>query len=105
MNLPDTPQDLRDRVPSGGVFGTPYQTADGTTVIPVTRAGGGPLGIFTVRAGSAKWVPAVDATRIVLVSLLIGLVTSVFAGVAMIRRPPWPDLRGDISGHPAWRER
>lgn len=79
------------------VFGQPYQTADGTTIVPVSRSRGGALGVFVVKDGTSKWEPAVDATRIALMGILVGLVASVLAGVAMVRRPPWPDLHGDIS--------
>ncbi|KUI01075.1 hypothetical protein AU190_00245 [Mycolicibacterium acapulense] len=93
------------------VFGEPYETADGTTVLPVAevrgraRRGGEPnvkvtsrpAGVFVIKDGDAVWRPAVDATRITLAGILVGLVTSALAGVAMVRRPPWPDLYGDIS--------
>ncbi|KUI47673.1 hypothetical protein AU198_24060 [Mycobacterium sp. GA-1199] len=93
------------------VFGQPYETTDGTTVIPVAavrgraRRGGEPnvrvmtrpAGVFVIKDGDAVWRPAVDATRIALAGILVGLVTSALAGVAMVRRPPWPDLYGDIS--------
>ncbi|KUI22593.1 hypothetical protein AU193_20565 [Mycobacterium sp. GA-1285] len=93
------------------VFGQPYETADGTTVIPVTeirgraRRGGEPnvkvttrpAGVLVIKDGDAVWRPAVDATRIALAGILVGLVASTLAGVAMVRRPPWPDLYGDVS--------
>ncbi|MGV0794961.1 hypothetical protein [Mycolicibacterium sp. XJ1819] len=79
------------------VYGQPHETADGTTVIPVSRSGGSALGVFVVNGGTAKWVPAVDATRIALLAILVGLVSAVLSGVAMVKRPPWPDLHGDIS--------
>lgn len=93
-------------------FGEVYQTADGTTVIPVTNVGGAskrgrsdgrfalsvrPAGVFVVKDGRASWVPAVDAGRIAMMGILVGLVSAALAGVAMVRRPPWPDLHGDIS--------
>jgi hypothetical protein len=93
------------------VYGQPYETADGVTVVPVakvrgkTKAGGGadlhltarPVGVFVIRDGEATWVPAVDATRIALMGELIGLVSAGLASLAMVRRPPWPDLRGTVS--------
>ena len=79
------------------VFGQPYQTADGTTIVPVAKVSGGPLGIFVIKDGKSKWKPAVDATRIAMMGILVGLISATLAGVAMIRRPPWPDLHGDIS--------
>jgi hypothetical protein len=70
-------------------FGDPYETPDGTTVIPVHR----PVGVFTVREGQARWEPAVDATRVALLGIGVGLVAATLAGIAMVHRPPWPDLR------------
>jgi hypothetical protein len=82
------------------VFGEVYEIADGTTVIPVTTVRGGtrrPLGVFVVKDGNASWVPAIDGGRIAMMGILVGLVSAAFAGIAMVRRPPWPDLHGDIS--------
>lgn len=93
------------------VYGQPYETADGTTVIPVAevrrrvRRGADPnvrvitrpAGVFVIKDGDAVWRPAVDATRVTLAGILVGLVSATLAGVAMVRRPPWPDLYGDIS--------
>ncbi|MFC4127113.1 hypothetical protein [Nocardia rhizosphaerae] len=80
------------------VFGEPLETADGSTVLTVTRGGGfgrapRPLGIFVVHDGRADWVPAVDSTRIAQLGEWIGLLTGVIAALAILRRPPWPDLR------------
>jgi hypothetical protein len=82
------------------VFGEAYQIADGTTVIPVTKSGGDsprPAGVYVIKDGKASWVPAVDAGRIAMMGILVGLVAATLAGAAMVRRPPWPDLHGDIS--------
>jgi hypothetical protein len=82
------------------VFGQPYETADGTTVVPVAKPRGvntKPLGIFVVKDGKASFVPAADATKIAMMGILVGLVSATLAGVAMVRRPPWPDLHGEIS--------
>jgi hypothetical protein len=93
------------------VFGQPYETADGTTVVPVAKVrtaskpvgdsrfalGAKPLGVFVVKDGKASFVPAVDAGRIAMMGILVGLVSVALTGVAMVRRPPWPDLHGDIS--------
>ncbi|MEU0502163.1 hypothetical protein [Nocardia sp. NPDC005998] len=77
------------------VFGQPYDTSDGATVITVARTGSllrgtYPLGVFVVHGGQVVWTPAVDVTRIA----LIGLLTAVIATLAVLRRPPWPDLKG-----------
>ena len=94
------------------IYGQPYETADGTTVVPVAKWRGRPadgpgnrltakpLGIFIVKDGKASFVPAFDATKTGLMGILVGLVAATLAGVAMVRRPPWPDLHGDIS---RWR--
>ena len=94
------------------VFGEVYTTADGTTVIPVTDVRGAskpgakggrfalsakPAGVFAVKDGRAEWVPVVNTGRIAMMGILVGLVSATLAGVAMVRRPPWPDLHGDIS--------
>jgi hypothetical protein len=79
------------------LFGQAYETADGSMVIPVSKPGLKPLGIFVVKDGKARFVPAVDAGRIAMMGILVGLVSATLAGVAMVRRPPWPDLHGDIS--------
>jgi hypothetical protein len=94
------------------VFGGVYETADGTTVIPVTNVRGAskpgagesrfalrakPAGVFVVKDGKAAWVPAIDGGRVAMMGILVGLVSATLAGVAMVRRPPWPDLHADIS--------
>ena len=94
------------------VFGELYETADGATIIPVTSVRGAskpgisggrsassakPAGVFVIKDGRATWVPAVDAGRVAMMGILVGLVSAALAGVAMVRRPPWPDLHGDIS--------
>jgi hypothetical protein len=100
MNLRDAGELLDSLEPhphAARVYGQPYETADGTTVIPVARARGGALGVFVVKDGKATWLPAADGTAIAMMGILVGLVAATLAGVAMVRRPPWPDLHGDIS--------
>lgn len=84
---------------AGRVFAEPYHTPDGATVIPVAKIGRGgsataakPLGVFVIRDGGTTWVPAVDADRIALIGVVTGLVTAVIGCLAILRRPPWPDL-------------
>ncbi len=77
------------------VFGRQYQTPDGAVVIPVSK----PVGVFVVKDGTPVWSPAADGTRIALMGILVGLVSATLAGVAMVRRPPWPDLHGEVSKH------
>jgi hypothetical protein len=79
------------------VYGEPHETADGTTVIPVAKVRGGALGVFVIKDGKVKWEPVTDATRVATMGILVGLVSAALAGVAMVRRPPWPDLHGDVS--------
>jgi hypothetical protein len=95
MNLRDARQiiDSLDHDPEAlAAFGQQYQTPDGATIIPVSK----PKGVFVVKDGNAVWAPAVDQTRIALFGILVGLVATVCAGIAMVLRPPWPDLRGDV---------
>lgn len=72
----------------GRVYGQPYETTDGVTVILVER----PLGVFVVHAGQASWVPAVDKNRVALLGALTGLLTGVIACLAVLRQPPWPRI-------------
>ncbi len=93
------------------VYGQPYETVDGVTVVPVAKVRGRtkpnegdadlrlsakPAGVFVIKDGKATWVPALDSTRIALMGELIGLVAATFASLAMVRRPPWPDLHGTV---------
>lgn len=85
------------------VYGEPHQTPDGATVITAARVTASgpdgsdvtatPLGVLVIRGDRAKWVAAVDANRIALVGVLTGLLSAVIASLAVLRRPPWPDLR------------
>jgi hypothetical protein len=93
MNLRDATQLRRVDDDTARVYGEPFETADGATVIPVVR----PVGVFVVKDGKAHWQPAFDATRVALTGILVGLVSATFAGLAMVRRPPWPDLHGEIT--------
>ena len=91
------------------VYGEPYQTPDGATVITVARvrskgkrrAGIGgedvtavPMGVFVVQGEQTRWVAAVDGNQMALVGVLTGLVAAVITSLAILRRPPWPDLSG-----------
>jgi hypothetical protein len=106
-------QDALDAISTDGrpaqVYSQPYQTGDGATIIAVSKIRGKvrpsgdevavrarPIGVFVVRGGDVKWEPAVDATPIALIGVLTGLVAATLATVAMVRRPPWPDLKGTI---------
>ncbi|MBB5914861.1 hypothetical protein BJY24_003728 [Nocardia transvalensis] len=80
------------------IYGTPHETADGSTVITVSTSGGllrpgpRPLGIFVLRGDEVTWKPATDDGRVALIAVVTGLVAATFATLAMVRRPPWPDM-------------
>jgi uncharacterized spore protein YtfJ len=97
------------------VYGEPYVTPDGVTVIPVARIkegrgkrrsgraedeqadrpygfAGVPIGVFVVKGDDAYWVPAVDANRIALIGVLTGLLAAVIGSLAVLRQPPWPRI-------------
>jgi hypothetical protein len=90
------------QVPTGAVgsrvFGEPYETPEGVTVIPVARVSdwfgrsAAPVGVFVIHDGKVTWRAAIDDTRIALLGELIGLAAAVLGTIAVIRRPPWPDL-------------
>lgn len=95
MKLPEHLDRLPAHELSRRVYGEPYETAGGTTVIPVSRVGlasARPVGVFVLRDGETSWHPAVDHTRIALMGGTIGLVAAAFSTLALVRRPPWPDL-------------
>lgn len=96
MNLQQARQviDSLDTDPNAlDAFGQQYQTPDGSTVIPVSK----PVGVFVVKDGNAVWAAATNDTRIALFGILVGLVAAALAGVAMVIRPPWPDLHGEVT--------
>jgi hypothetical protein len=114
MKVREVLDSLAADIGAANVYGQPFETADGVTVIPVARVRAKvrphtgkdpsrdvvkitarPVGVFVVRDGMAAWEPVVDATRIALMGELIGLVSATLATLAMVRRPPWPDLRRD----------
>jgi len=82
------PSDLLDQLPAGAVYGEPYQTPDGATVILVAK----PLGVFVIRNGEVSWKAAVDANRIALVGVITGLLAAVLGSLAVLRQPPWPRM-------------
>ena len=73
---------------AGRMYGEPYATADGATVIPVAK----PLVVFVVRGGEVSWVPAVDHNRIALIGVLTDLLAAVIGTLAVLRQPPWPRI-------------
>ncbi|CAM3771184.1 hypothetical protein [Smaragdicoccus niigatensis] len=101
MNLEPRPRPklVGPRETESTVYSEPYETSDGSTIIRVTRYGGrfrpGPraLGVFVIRDGHVEWSPVIDATRIAMLGETVGLVAATLGTIAMIRRPPWPDIR------------
>jgi len=73
--------------------GRQYQTPDGATVIVLAK----PAGAFVIKDGRPLWCPAVDKTRVLLFGVGVGLLATALSGVAMVRRPPWPDLHGTVT--------
>lgn len=86
--------------PSTLVFGDPHTAADGATIIAVSsvRSDGSrtAAGLFVVVDGKCTWTPAVDQTRIAMFGIAVGLVAATISALAVLRRPPWPDLTGTV---------
>lgn len=85
------------------VYGEPFQTPDGATVITVAKVRSGlgnrggdlvaaPIGVFVIRGERVRWVAAVDSNRMALIGVFTGLVAALIGSLAVLRRPPWPDL-------------
>jgi len=91
MELPGPSIDHLDVDEADRTFAEPYLTPDGTTVIPVSK-GSRPLGVYVIRDGQASWLPAVDGNRIATIGVITGLLAAVLGCLAVLRRPPWPDL-------------
>ena len=105
VNFPESVDQLPTNGTRGRVYGEPYRTADGGTVITVAKVRAGtstPVGVFVVHGGTARWVPAIDTNRIALIGAITGLISAVIASVAVLRRPPWPDLSATSA---AWLRR
>ncbi|MBO0863742.1 MAG: hypothetical protein J2P16_01545 [Mycobacterium sp.] len=99
MKVPESLDELPTNGAARRVYSAPYRTADGATVITVAKVRGTrgdtaePVGVFVIAGNKASWVPVVDANRIALIGVITGLVSAVIASLAMLRRPPWPDIR------------
>lgn len=104
MTRNDNP-DIPAAVDDSAIFGTPYHTPDGATIITVAQPAGRlrrnprPLGAIVSQGGESQWVAATDDTRITLLGLLIGLVAAALSTAAVLRRPPWPDLTVTVDKH------
>ena len=78
-------------------FGEPYEAANGAVIVTVSRQGRGnrperPLGIYTVSAQGTTWTPAVDKGRLLLILACAGFMAAVIGNLAILRRPPWPEM-------------
>lgn len=96
MKVPESLEELSTNGAARHVYSAPYRTAEGATVITVAKVRGSiaaPLGVYVITGNKASWVPAVDANRIALLGVITGLLSAVIASLAMLRRPPWPDIR------------
>jgi hypothetical protein len=51
-----------------------------------------PVGVFVICGGEVTWKAAIDENRIALIGVITGLASAVIATLAVLRRPPWPDL-------------
>ena len=102
MRIVPTFHEVLDQLPNDRnvrrVYGEPYVTPDGVTVIPVAKIregrgfAGAPIGVFVVRGDDAYWVPAVDTNRVALIGVLTGLLAAVIGSLAVLRQPPWPRI-------------
>jgi hypothetical protein len=95
LNIPESLEQLPANGNRSPVYGEPYRTADGATVIPVAKVRAGcstPVGVFVIHGGTTRWVAAVDADRLALIGVLTGLIAAALGSLAVLRRPPWPDL-------------
>ena len=102
MRIVPTFHEVLDQLPNDRnvrrVYGEPYVTPDGVTVIPVAKIregrgfAGAPIGVFVVQGDDAYWVPAVDVNQIALIGVLTGLLAAVIGSLAVLRQPPWPRI-------------
>jgi hypothetical protein len=113
MKLSDALDAMSTNGQPAHVYSEPFVTPEGVTIIAVAKVRGKvrpsrdgsasgqeiavrakPMGVFVIeRDGHSTWQPAVDATPVALVGVLTGLVSATLATLAMVRRPPWPDIR------------
>ncbi|WP_293001515.1 hypothetical protein [Mycobacterium sp.] len=95
MKFPDSLADLPIDSTRSRVYGAPYQTPDGATVIPVFKAradSATPIGVFVIHRGVPRWSAAINGDRVALIGVITGLIAAVLGSLAVLRRPPWPDL-------------
>ncbi len=93
----------QDALTARRVFGDPIQ-ADGATIIPVAKLGGGggggdrggeagagfgltakPAGVFVVSHGHVAWRPALDVNRVILGGQLVAITALLTLGPSLAR--------------------
>lgn len=78
------------------VYSEPLRIDESTTVVLVsrqTRSGGTvPLGALTTHDGATEWTATPEPDRLALAGIAVGFVAATLACVAMVRRPPWPEI-------------
>jgi uncharacterized spore protein YtfJ len=107
---------VMDVADAGKVFGTPI-TQNGTIVLPVARIGGGggggggtgpadegagtgggfgvsakPLGVYVLRDGKVRWLPAVDVNKVIIGGQLVAVAGMLLAR-ALLRARATPRRR------------
>ncbi|MCV7194245.1 hypothetical protein H7I02_15825 [Mycolicibacterium brumae] len=74
---------------------------DGSTVITVLgrtwRGHRRTIGVFSSTDGQSRWIPAVDANTMAVIGTATGFVAALIGTLAVLRRPPWPDLSARTS--------
>lgn len=82
------------------IFGEPYECGDGVVIVTVSRQLWGgrlrPVGMYTVRVDSTVWTPAVDANWHSLIGVSAGFVAALLGTLAVLRRPPWPEMTESV---------
>jgi hypothetical protein len=83
------------------IFSEPYEANDGTVVVTVARTSwrdgtGHPVGVYTIHAGNVTWTPAVDVSRHRLIGASTGLLAAVIGVLAVLRKPPWPEMTENV---------
>jgi hypothetical protein len=83
------------------IFSEPYEAGDGTVIVTVARTGwrdrpGHPVGVYAIQAGNITWRPAVDTSRHRLIGACTGFVAAAVGVLAVLRRPPWPELTEQV---------
>lgn len=79
------------------VWSDPIRVDEATVVVVASRrARSGravPLGALTISAGETTWTPVSSPDLVGLAGIAVGFMSAALAGVAMVRRPSWPEMR------------